>query len=107
MSSIPPKHSVTQLPLQSGMVQSTGKPSKRQHSARQGRAVGYARNSRLTAAYKKAHAEYTVLLRYLRIALGVLPKAECQLLLEFAEIAKQKCQRMRRAVRPCSRPATA
>ena len=59
------------------------------------------------AAYKKANLEYKALVRYLKSAVGVLPKAECQLLLEFADIARQKCQRMRRALRPCSRPATA
>ena len=100
------KHLAIQLLLSSGMVQTTRKSIKRSGSARRARAAG-SRNARLTAANKKARAEYNALVRYLKSAVGVLPKAECQLLLEFAEIAKRKCARLHRSMRTCSRPATA
>ena len=82
------------------MVRAAARPSKR-------RAAKPARSSRGTNALKRANAEHKVLVRYLQTAVGVLPKAECQLLLEFADIAKQKYERLRRTLRPCSRPSTA
>jgi hypothetical protein len=48
--------------------------------------------------YKNASAEYRRLMNYLKAATSVLPKAECELLSEFAEISKRKCQRLRRAL---------
>jgi hypothetical protein len=37
------------------------------------------------ADYDAATQQYGVIVRYLKAAIEVLPKAECQLLLEFAE----------------------
>ena len=106
--SIALKQLVTRLLLLIGMVHTTAKPSKRQRSStRTGRAAKPSQRSRPATALKSANAQYRALLRYLRAAVGVMPKAECQLLLEFAEIAKQKCARLRRTVRPCSRPRAA
>jgi hypothetical protein len=48
--------------------------------------------------HKSAIVEYRRLTTYLKAATGILPKAECDLLCEFAEISKQKCQRLRRAL---------
>jgi hypothetical protein len=48
--------------------------------------------------YKNALAEYRRLMNYLKAAIGVLAKAECDLLAEFAEISNKKCERLRRAV---------
>ena len=39
-----------------------------------------------------------MIVRYLLGAMEVLPKADCQLLLEFAEIEKNLCQRLHREV---------
>ena len=101
------KHLVDQLLLYNGMVHTTVRPSKRPRTARNGRTAKPARRTRVESASKRANAEYKALLRYLRAAVGILPKAECQLLLEFAETAKQKCERLRRALRPCFRSAIA
>src|SRR5260370_9539231 len=87
------------------MVHATKKPSKQHHSSpRRRRAASSTRSSRVASAYKSANTEYKALVRYLRTAVGVLPKAECQLLLKFAENAKRKCERLLRALRPCSKP---
>jgi hypothetical protein len=83
------------------MVQATAKPSKRRAAAKP------VQDPRRAGALKRANAEHKVLVRYLQAAVGVLPKAECQLLLDFAEIAKGKSERLRRALRPCSRPRAA
>jgi hypothetical protein len=53
---------------------------------------------RALKGYKNAIAEYRRLVNYLKAAIGVLPKAECELLCEFAEISKKKCERLRRAL---------
>jgi hypothetical protein len=42
---------------------------------------------RLLSDYHAATEQYGVIVGYLKAAIEVLPKAECQLLLEFAEIA--------------------
>ena len=48
--------------------------------------------------YQAATEQYRVIVGYLKAAIEVLPKAECQLLLEFAEIAKNHCERLHRAI---------
>ena len=85
------------------MVYTTAKRSRRQRPTRQVRAASSARRSRVASAYKIAQSEHQALLRYLRTAVGILPKAECQLLLEFADIAKRKCERLRRTLRLSSK----
>jgi hypothetical protein len=39
-----------------------------------------------------------VIVRYLRGAMEVLTKPECQLLLEFAEIERNHCERLHREI---------
>ena len=39
-----------------------------------------------------------MIVRYLKAAIEVLPKTECQLLLEFAEIAKKHCERLHQTI---------
>jgi hypothetical protein len=53
---------------------------------------------RLLNDYNDATEQYSVIVRYLKAAIEVLPKSECQLLLEFAEIAKNHCERLHRAI---------
>jgi len=53
---------------------------------------------RLLNDYQAATEQYGVIVGYLKSAIEVLPKAECQLLLEFAEIAKNHCERLHRAI---------
>ena len=48
--------------------------------------------------HKKAVAERLRLISYLKAAHGILSKAERELLSEFAQIAKRKCDRLRRAI---------
>ena len=57
-----------------------------------------ARSPRMTKEYRSAMAEYRRLVNYYKGALKVLPQAECDLLSEFVEISKRKCQRLRRAL---------
>jgi hypothetical protein len=56
------------------------------------------RKPRALREYKDAVAERRLLANYLKAATKVLPKAECELLSEFVQISKRKCQRLRRAV---------
>ena len=53
---------------------------------------------RLLSDYHDATEQYGVIVGYLKVAIEVLPKAECQLLLEFVEIAKNHCERLHRAI---------
>jgi hypothetical protein len=53
---------------------------------------------RLLSDLQAATEQYGVIVGYLKSAVEVLPKAECQLLLEFAEIAKNHCERLHRAI---------
>jgi hypothetical protein len=53
---------------------------------------------RLLKDYHAATEQYGVIVGYLKAAIEVLPKAECQLLLEFAEIAKNHCEQLHRAI---------
>jgi len=53
---------------------------------------------RLFSDYHAATEQYGVIVGYLKAAIEVLPKAECELLLEFAEIAKNHCERMHRTI---------
>jgi hypothetical protein len=48
----------------------------------------------LATDYQMATEQYGVIVRYLKAAIEVLPKPECQLLLEFAEVEKSHCERM-------------
>ena len=48
--------------------------------------------------YQTATEQYNVIVRYLRAAIEVLPKPECQLLLEFAEIEKDHCERLHQEI---------
>jgi len=52
----------------------------------------------LVRDYQKATEQYGVIVRYLRGAMEVLKKPECQLLLEFAEIEKNHCERLHREI---------
>ena len=53
---------------------------------------------RLLNDYQAATEQYRVIVGYLMAAIEVLPKAECQLLLEFAEAAKKHCERLHRTI---------
>jgi hypothetical protein len=59
----------------------------------------HAKKRRLLSEYKKAVAERRRLVNYLKGASRILSKPEQELLLEFAEILKRKCDRLRRAIR--------
>jgi hypothetical protein len=52
----------------------------------------------LVKDYQKATEQHSVIVRYLCGALEVLPKADCQLLLEFAEIEKNRCERLHQEI---------
>ena len=54
-----------------------------------------ARYSRVLRDHQRANVERSRLVNYLRSAVGRLPKGEGQLLLEFEEISRKKCERMR------------
>ncbi|HTS48084.1 MAG TPA: hypothetical protein VMH05_09070 [Bryobacteraceae bacterium] len=56
------------------------------------------KKQRLQKEYRAASAQYHRITRYLRVASDVLTKAERSLLLEFAEVAKRKYERLRRRV---------
>jgi hypothetical protein len=56
------------------------------------------RKPRVLREYKDAVAEQRLLSSYLKAATRVLPKPECGLLAEFAQISKWKCQRLRKAL---------
>ena len=48
--------------------------------------------------YQTATEQYGVIVRYLRGVIEILPKPECQLLLEFAGIEKNHCERLHREI---------
>jgi hypothetical protein len=52
----------------------------------------------LVRDYKTATEQYSVIVRYLKAAMEILPKPECQLLVEFAEIEKNHCERLHREI---------
>jgi hypothetical protein len=54
--------------------------------------------ARLLNEYDAATQQYGVIVRYLKAAIEILPKAECQLLLEFAETAKKHCERLHHGI---------
>jgi hypothetical protein len=56
------------------------------------------RLAQLWQDYQMATEQYGVIVRYVKGAVEVLPKAECQLLLEFAETAKKHCERLHRQI---------
>ncbi len=98
--SITLKRLVTDLLLQNSMPRPAQRRSNRPLAKP-------ARGSSATNSLKAANAEHQALIRYIRAAVGILPKAECQLLMEFADIAKRKCEQLSRRRRACARPATA
>jgi hypothetical protein len=49
--------------------------------------------------YQTATEQQTIIVRYLTAAIEVLPKPDCELLLEFAEKAKNHCERLHRIKR--------
>ena len=53
---------------------------------------------RLLSEYKEAVAERRRLVTYLKAAKGILSTGELELLSDFAQIAKRKCDRLRRAM---------
>jgi hypothetical protein len=61
--------------------------------------VSRTKKQRLLNEYKKAVAERRMLVNYLNGTTGILSKAERELLLEFTQIARRKCDRLRRAIR--------
>jgi hypothetical protein len=61
--------------------------------------VSRTKMQRLQNEYKKALIERRRLVNYLKAATGILSEPERQLLLEFAQIARRKCDRLRRAIR--------
>jgi hypothetical protein len=54
--------------------------------------------TQLLQDYEDATEQYGVIVRYLKAAIQVLSKPECQLLLEFAEIAKKHCEQLHRKI---------
>ena len=56
------------------------------------------KKQRLLNDYKKALAERRRLMNYLKAGTGILSKAEQGLLMQFLQLAKKKCDRLRRAV---------
>lgn len=52
----------------------------------------------LATDYQTATEQYGVIVRYLRGAMEVLPKPDCQLPLEFAEIEKNRCERLHQEI---------
>jgi hypothetical protein len=48
--------------------------------------------------YQAATEQYDMIVRYLNTAIEILTKTECQLLLEFAENAKDHCERLHRII---------
>jgi hypothetical protein len=60
--------------------------------------VSRSKKRRLLTEYKEAVAERRRLVTYLKAAKGILSKGELELLSDFAQIAKRKCDRLRRAM---------
>jgi hypothetical protein len=52
----------------------------------------------LVGDYQTATEQYGVIVRYLNAAMEVLTKPECQLLLDFAEIENNHCERLHREI---------
>jgi hypothetical protein len=48
--------------------------------------------------YRAATEQYDMIIRYLNEAIEILTKDECQLLLQFAENAKDQCERLHRLI---------
>jgi hypothetical protein len=61
--------------------------------------VSRTEKQRLLSEYKKAVDERRRLVNYLKAASSILSRPEQELLLEFVQIARRKCDRLRRAVR--------
>jgi hypothetical protein len=61
--------------------------------------VSRTKKQRLLNEYKKAVDERRRLVNYLKAASSILSRPEHELLLEFAQIARRKCDRLRRAIR--------
>lgn len=61
-----------------------------------------AKKERLLSEYKKANAERRRILNYLKATEAVLAKPERDLLSEFLQLAKRRCDRLRRAIQQSS-----
>jgi hypothetical protein len=57
------------------------------------------KKQQLQSEYRSAIAERLRLVNYLKDASKILSKPERELLLEFTQIARRKCDRLRRAIR--------
>ena len=55
--------------------------------------------ARILNDYRTAIEQYGVIVRYLKAAIQVLPKPDCQPLLEFAETAKNHYVRLHRMIK--------
>lgn len=66
--------------------------------ARTSKAAVRSNKPRVSREYRNAVAEHRQLANYLKAAAKVLPQPECDLLSEFAQLSKRKCQRLRRAL---------
>jgi hypothetical protein len=55
--------------------------------------------SQILKDYQTATEQYALIVRYLNAAVKVVSEPECQLLLDFAEIAKKHCERMHRMLK--------
>jgi len=58
-----------------------------------------AKLARMLKDYQTATEQHAVIVRYLTAAIEVLPKPECELLLEFAEKAENHCERLHRMIK--------
>ena len=56
------------------------------------------KKQRLLSEHRRAAAERRKLTNYLKAANGILSSADRGLLLDFAQIARRKCDRLRRAI---------
>jgi hypothetical protein len=55
--------------------------------------------ARMLKDYQTAIEQHAIIVRYLTAAIEALPKPACELLLEFAEKAKNHCERLHRMIK--------
>ena len=58
-----------------------------------------AKLARMLKDYQTAIEQHAVIVGYLTAAIEVLPKPECELLLDFAENAKNHCERLHEMIK--------
>jgi hypothetical protein len=58
-----------------------------------------AKLARMLKDYQMATEQHAIIVRYLTAVIEVLPTLECELLLEFAENAKNHCERLHRMIK--------